>query len=852
MDHLPLPHYPTSISIAPVPLLATVAYDGKDFRAYPARNGWTITGSHASLSIKHNGLDVSTSEAGSMLQTWLFFGLLSAVTGEPCDIQTFTRVDALGAKELTTESLGSLVSRWSEKLISEEWSIYADNLSTWKESAYEHILLARKTTLRVNSTERYADLNLVCMSIAVLGEYLVQALKDIFLKRALSAPINQSWRVPMFSDCGAPLLASMLDKGWCPYKLAGLDAGKVMSIGKLWFFAHMTPPNAGLDHKGLCSPSSCDFMEVKKSTYAIAHEEAGCSCALKGPDPRGLAYALETGSIPILRVQEGATPLLYAEPYTEGMEYVAISHVWADGHGNPDDNTSPCCFLNSLTRRLRLRPLTAHAGPVRFWLDTLCVPRQPRGLKKLALSRLKEPYQLASQVLVMDSYLSGLVSTSMSTIEIVARVEASGWSQRLWTFKEGRLSGERIWFQFQDRAVKLYDLVQNEWRETFCRIPSLASHSVDLDILGSYNSSALWDDSGVTQVTKQVPYVRHSLSTRSTSHMEDEAICLVNIMGLPIEPILGLPDDLEGEILGNERMKEFWSLLETIPAGMALSMATRKLSMPGYRWAPASLMGDSQVRRWGGPQGLFEMNTAKSSDAGLIVELFARPICSLKTSLIQTREACQQSKHILFRLFREHNGGMGSFMLRDEVGQWYRCLLGKDWHQEPAPVDTTKQATILLGRAGGMSHIGTSPGQIYGSVWDEEAILATHDHHINEDGPTQVKAHRHVWLSKIAEYEAGLWERLWNLKETLSEQLQLQKLPNNGSLTQILDQHIHDYVREDPGLLELGKCVNALHNEDTSDEAVLKEFLQVIWRFTMLTPWCGTTSSSIERSWCIS
>ncbi|KAK7976394.1 hypothetical protein PG989_014857 [Apiospora arundinis] len=52
----------------------------------------------------------------------------------------------------------------------------------------------------------------------------------------------------------------------------------------------------------------------------------------------------------------------------------------------------------------------------------------------------------------------------MSPVEIVALIRTSAWSQRLWTFNEGRLSGERLWFQFQDKAVNLFDIVDGTWR----------------------------------------------------------------------------------------------------------------------------------------------------------------------------------------------------------------------------------------------------------------------------------------------------------------------------------------------------------------------------------------------------
>jgi hypothetical protein len=73
--------------------------------------------------------------------------------------------------------------------------MYESKLREWKDGVYESLLMARQTLLRVKSTPAYKDLDLVCMSIAVLGEYLLQALKDIFIKRALDPPVAQSWRV---------------------------------------------------------------------------------------------------------------------------------------------------------------------------------------------------------------------------------------------------------------------------------------------------------------------------------------------------------------------------------------------------------------------------------------------------------------------------------------------------------------------------------------------------------------------------------------------------------------------------------------------------------------------------------
>ncbi|KAI0024780.1 hypothetical protein F4780DRAFT_554508 [Xylariomycetidae sp. FL0641] len=847
MDHLPLPRSPAASGAISVPFLAGDPYDKGSFQDYPKRNGWTILGYHQTMNITHNGCEVDVLETASMLQTWLFFGLVFAVTGEVCDPQDFCKLDENGNKLLSTASLGTIIGGWSQRSVSGDWSAWEKHLS----AAYNDLLMARVTTLRIKSTPRYADLDLLCMSIALLGEYLNQAMKDIFLKRPLPPPVQQSWRVPGFADCGAPLITSMISKGWCPHKIAGLDASYPKVVGTLWFFANIKPPRPHLDHKGCCSPSSCSFIFVEKIKYEIKHQEPGCECQMVGPPHIDLRSALEDERIPIVTVdpsgaEEGERLSVRAEPYSSGEKFIAISHVWADGHGNPDRNELPSCFLNDLTALLgRIQP-NPQARPVKFWMDTLCVPREPRDLKNMALQLLKEPYELASHVLVINTYLATLNSASMLPLEVVAHIEASEWSQRLWTFKEGRLGCERMWFQFQDRAVNLFDLIENGWREDFYRIPSTPSHSVELDILGGYNSSTIWNDPKMTQPTKQVPYMRHSLSTRTTTKADDEAICLVNILGLPIKPIL----DVEGD----DRMRVFWSLLPRVPEGMVFSMATRKLTMPGYRWAPASLMGDLEVRRWGGPEGSFERNTAKPSDTGLDVNLFMRPIIPVKSFPCPTGEEKETAWNVLRGLLNQATSCYGSLPLRDEAGDWYECSLKNDWHQDTAVSDMpTDEVAVLLPRPGAVFHDFTD-GARFDSLWQEEGILVTHNGAAGQTSPTTARAHRHVRLIKQHPAVSDFYERLWILSQTIMKVMEA-RLPTLGSEesgASIILQNIARLVKEDEGLLELAKRINEVNGEDAKEESVLKEIMSRVCLFLVLFPWLGTTSASSRRRWCIS
>lgn len=411
MDHLPLPNDPVLVGSVKVPFYATQEYDGDDFKSFPSRHKWQVSGAFSMTSVTRDGKPASDAEVGAMLQTWLFFGLLFAVTGENQDLDSFRRVNAEGRHILRTELLGKIVSEWSQRLVNKEWSYCKDSLQSWETTAYECLMEARYIVLLIKADPRLAELDSLCMSVAALGEYLMQAMKDIFLKRGLRSPVQQSWRVPGYADCGEPLLKLMLDRGWCRNKLACLDAGTVMSVGQLWFFANMVPPKPDLSHEN-CLFSTCDHSIVDESRYRLSHSTEICdsSCSLEGPLSMAVEAALADGVIPLIKISHldgghnaRSKILIEVVPFSKDVEFTAISHVWSDGHGNPDENVLPSCFLTRLMRVLDTLPRAKGTGSVTFWMDTLCVPVRKRRSRDAALRLLKEPYAEAMHVLVIDS-----------------------------------------------------------------------------------------------------------------------------------------------------------------------------------------------------------------------------------------------------------------------------------------------------------------------------------------------------------------------------------------------------------------------------------------------------------------
>lgn len=84
-------------------------------------------------------------------------------------------------------------------------------------------------------------------------------------------------------------------------------------------------------------------------------------------------------------------------------------------------------------------------------MDTLCVPLYPNHARNLAIIAMKQTYEEAAVVLVLDL---GLMQHALpdSPLEIFARIAVSNWNRRLWTFQEAAMSA-RIHFRFRNACT---------------------------------------------------------------------------------------------------------------------------------------------------------------------------------------------------------------------------------------------------------------------------------------------------------------------------------------------------------------------------------------------------------------
>ena len=88
MDHLPLPREPL-LDLIEVPYRCTEPYDWGPTSSYPERHSWEVLYSPGTTMYLLNGYDPSKKALESLLQNWLYFGLLHEVFGQFSDLSEF-------------------------------------------------------------------------------------------------------------------------------------------------------------------------------------------------------------------------------------------------------------------------------------------------------------------------------------------------------------------------------------------------------------------------------------------------------------------------------------------------------------------------------------------------------------------------------------------------------------------------------------------------------------------------------------------------------------------------------------------------------------------------------------------
>ena len=108
MDHVAPLHSAQTLPME-VPLLQTMQYDFLGFEGFPKRQGFDLKESSA--------IHRPAKQIAGLMQSWLFFGLLSELSGRPIAMDNFTYWPTSGRPPLVmTKNLYSYLDDWTGRV----------------------------------------------------------------------------------------------------------------------------------------------------------------------------------------------------------------------------------------------------------------------------------------------------------------------------------------------------------------------------------------------------------------------------------------------------------------------------------------------------------------------------------------------------------------------------------------------------------------------------------------------------------------------------------------------------------------------------------------------------------------
>lgn len=398
----------------------------------------------------------------------------------------------------------------------------------------------------------------------------------------------------------------LVSAGWCPSERSILFSNYNATCQ--FYASHFSRPGMDKDHVlSGCSDAQCLAYTIDFDTYKTSHWPPSCNCELVPISLERVNAILARDIVPSFTLQQGRGDVSINVEATKKDSYIAISHVWSDGLGNPKGNALPKCQLIRLCDYYRASNLPDK--PV--WIDTLCVPREPLENRRAAIKLMRDTYSAAEHVIVLDHWLNKSDASSSSAHEVMFRVALSGWSRRLWTLQEGMLNTSAlVWFR--DRLVDVDGLVQNmSLDQSLEYLPMTRPLAMAYGLLRGMVRRNL-------DIRTKLMGMSLCLQYRSTSWKGDEPLCLGTLLDLDVGKIWDQKAD--------ERMKELWAQVSDVPVDVAFDV-TPKLPQVGFRWAPSTLFGHSLAKhtggsfmagRWTGRPG---QGLGKVTDHGLLAEI---------------------------------------------------------------------------------------------------------------------------------------------------------------------------------------------------------------------------------------
>ncbi|KAF2259664.1 hypothetical protein CC78DRAFT_620856 [Lojkania enalia] len=590
-------------------------------------------------------------EVERFFQTWLFFGLLIEVFKlSGIEVKTIDFLAPITRKAvhkpqtahlITTSKLPGLIQQWRQKhTASRDETVFNRALEL-----IDHV--GKIVDYHCARGKDHRSINQYGKVLWPVSDETTTAIIAVAftLRKAAIAIYNRTGKDGRWPVTNSLLLYQRIRRKWCRS-----DAAMIMEDfdidGQYYIAAAQGRSLEDLDSHYNCSDHACE-AKVSDGTYTTQHDSE-CKEDDYEPEPRFLGHVLpsygkdstsvrdaikhimDAGHLPMLRwnvERKGLTTYghlkdNYAEENSNIPPFVAISHVWADGKGNPFDNSLPYCQLDRIqklvddlcTNHLPEKYRHSSAG---FWMDTLCcivgIDDESKSYKKKSIQSMREIYGESVAVLIIDPWLMSLPSTA-SVSEICYRIYASGWSRRLWTHQEGFLARE-VYYQLQDKPLKLPDV--DELAKEFQKKMAYQGYPIAFPLQASGKTSFYYTtvktivngirEGRIPQDNKWIVYghLADSLGYRSTTNIDDELLCVASVIGSNVKDYAKLEVEKSRQRTAELRMKAFLEEIGRFRQGIIFNNYKR-LTIPGFRWAPVSLLGHRS-------SGLGDLDDSKDS-----------------------------------------------------------------------------------------------------------------------------------------------------------------------------------------------------------------------------------------------
>lgn len=561
MEHITVSEL-SSDAAPTIPYVGSKAWDGLPFLTFMEREGWD----EAQLIGQQDKRKRTETEILDFLQTWLFFGLLAESCGEKGQRAYFVNALPGGEYVICTTNLRAVYRQ--EKKRRAEGS--KEDYELWYSHLVECLNVAHSVLAKL-AIEKVPYLS----SPVILG---IANLCD-FVKKTMLIDEGRQQCSFLTPEATVFIQNAMLKQGWCRTDVQRLSSN--LDIASLFLVASQPRPDPDKDHSN-CDNQKCGAYQVDERFYLRLHD-LSCdrtNCRDLQAEPTSLHAILSSGSIPLTRYNEKVTgePELQVIRADLGTKYVAISHVWSDGFGNPKENRLFACQARRIARYVSSL-MASNSTDIPFWIDTLSCPVTPLEATDLAISMMRETYADAEKVLVLNSHMLNR-KKPLLCLEILALVISSSWTRRLWTLQEGVLAKEVV-IQFEDEsidfstAIALAHLELQQFLE-----PESFEYNTLLNMATRLHD--LWEAKEQSVSERLLTCLHSELQWRSTSVATDEPLCISALLGL------SLRDIMKANVA--DRTKQLWTLIQD-PPKIVLFWSGERLKEPGFRWAPATLLG---------------------------------------------------------------------------------------------------------------------------------------------------------------------------------------------------------------------------------------------------------------------